>query len=75
MKNGMRQSSDNNMKTFNRICIKDWEVTAENGDHFEVKRGEEVLTSAEKNGKVIVFKNFWVPVAATHFAAEEVFTA
>ncbi len=62
------------MTTFNRICIKDYEVTAENGDHFEVKRGQEYLTSPEKDSKVTVFSNFWVKVPVNVFAGEEKFT-
>lgn len=64
------------MKTFNRICIKDWEITAQNGDHFEVKRANEYLTSdVLDDGTVMVFSNFWVPVPVEHFAGERMFTA
>jgi hypothetical protein len=47
------------MTTFKRICIRDFAVTAQNGDHFEVRRGREYLTSKEKDGKVTVFTIFW----------------
>ena len=33
------------MKTFKRICIKNWEIIAQNGDRFRVERGKEYLTS------------------------------
>jgi len=62
------------MKTFSRICIKDYEVTAENGDHFEIKRGKEYLTSEEKDGTVCVFTKFWVYVPVDLFAGELQFT-
>ena len=63
------------MKTFKRICIDDWEVAAENGDHFQVKRGKEYLTSDEHDdGTVTVFTNFWVRTPVEVFAGERSFT-
>jgi hypothetical protein len=63
------------MTTFERICIKDWEVTAENGDHFKVERGKEYLTGPEnEGGEVVVFSSFWIPVPVTVFAGERRFT-
>ena len=62
------------MITFNRICVQDWEVTAENGDHFKVERGKEYITSAVEEGRVIVFGSFWVPVPVSVFAGEMRFT-
>lgn len=62
------------MQTFKRICLQDWEITAQNGDSFKVKRGEEYITSSEKNGEVVVFGKFWVPVPVCNFAGEEEFT-
>ena len=56
------------MQTFKRICLKDYTVTAENGDSFTVKRGKEYLTSAVNEssalgpeaikGCVIVFADY-----------------
>lgn len=64
------------MQTFNRICIKDWEITAENGDHFKAVRGKEYTTSTEhEDGTVTVFSNYWVRVPVDHFAGEQQFTA
>lgn len=72
------------MRTFNRICIKDYEIIAENGDRFAVKRGQEYLTSAVNDAPaigpkaeanhVIVFGDFWVPVPIEVFAGELEFT-
>jgi len=72
------------VKTFKRICIKDWEITAENGDYFKVERGKEYITSAvndapkigPKNEEncVIVFSSYWVPVPVDVFAGELQFT-
>ena len=63
------------MKTYKRICIEDWEITAQDGDHFKVERGKEYLTSkVTDEGKVVVFSNFWVPVPVENFAGEKIFT-
>lgn len=58
-------------KVLRRLCIRDWSVTAESGDHFEVKVGELYATSAAvKDGKVTVFSTYWVPVPAECFTSE-----
>lgn len=57
------------MKTAKRICIEDWEITAENGDHFEIKRGKEYITSMDhKDDACTVFSSFWVRVPLRCFA-------
>lgn len=62
------------MKTFNRICIKDFEVGDEDNS-FTIKRGKEYLTSEEdEKGEVTVFTQFWVGVPVSIFAGEEQFT-
>jgi len=59
------------MKVLTRICIKDWEVTAKNGDHFEVNRGEEYTTSEDCDDETcLVFGRYWVRVPLEHFAGE-----
>lgn len=63
------------MKTYNRLCIKDYTVKARNGDCLELKRGKEYLTSEKQKGnKVVVFSKFWVPVPLSLFAGEVKFT-
>ena len=62
------------MRTFERICIEDYTVRAENGDTLTLRRGEEYITSAERDGMVTVFSAFWVPVPAAPFAGARVFT-
>ena len=60
------------MKVIMRICIKDWGVTAKNGDHFKVERGKEYTTSQNRgDGTCQVFSNYWVPVPIEHFAGEQ----
>ena len=46
------------MKAFKRICLKDTPVP-NGGDVFWLKRATEYTTSAEKNGKVCVFCQYW----------------
>ncbi len=56
------------MQTFKRICIKDFKVTDDEGNHFELIIGKEYLTSAiDKKGKCVVFSNYWVKVPADCF--------
>jgi hypothetical protein len=63
------------MRTYQRICIQDYDVLAENGDHFEVKRGKEYLTSdVRDDGSVIVFTRYWHPAPVSIFAGELPFT-
>ncbi|MBT3298466.1 hypothetical protein HN385_06070 [archaeon] len=72
------------MKTFNRICIEDFEVKDESGQIFKVERDKEYLTSAINDAPalgpeavkdhVIVFSKFWVPIPISVFAGEKVFT-
>ena len=59
------------MKTYSRICLKDYTVEAQNGDKLELKRGKEYTTSEENNDKVVVFSNFWVPVPVNIFGGEK----
>jgi hypothetical protein len=62
--------------TFERVVVKDYEVTAENGDHFKLKFGDTVLTSEplEKNEVLVFGRKFWVRVPMIHFAGERQFT-
>jgi hypothetical protein len=62
------------MRTYNRICIKDYTLSALNKDCLELKRGKEYLTSPAENGEVTVFTNFWVKVPEEIFAGEVLFT-
>jgi hypothetical protein len=55
------------MKTYIRICNKDFAQRDSEGTLFELKRGKEYVTSEEEDGKVIVFSNFWVEVPVDLF--------
>ncbi len=62
------------METYKRICIRNWFVEAENGDRQDLLCGTEYITSAEREGMVTVFKQFWVKAPIEIFAGEEQFT-
>ena len=62
------------MKTYHRICIKDYAVEDSEGNKLELKRGTEYTTSEEENNNVVVFSKFWVRVPFDIFAGEELFT-
>jgi len=63
------------MRTFHRVCIKDYCITAQNGDMLELKRGREYITSDVGSGdEVVVFSTFWVPIPVELFAGEKLFT-
>ena len=49
------------MKVYERICLKDWHIQAENGDRQDLKRGKTYTTGASReDGTVEVFSTFWV---------------
>ena len=55
------------MKTYERVCIKDFEQY--------LKRGKVYLTSDEKDEKVVVFTSKWIQnVPVDIFAGEVIFT-
>jgi len=55
-----RDQGEMTMKVYERICLRDWFVEAENGDRQDLKRGKTYTTSASKDGEVTVFSSFWV---------------
>jgi hypothetical protein len=68
------------MKTFKRICIKDFRAE-EYGKVFELKRGKEYITSGvgeapsivnteRRKGYVVVYSNYWVHVPIEYFSGE-----
>ena len=61
------------MKTFNRICIEEY-VIHEGDAVLHLERGKEYTTSAEIDGDVKVFSNYWAWVPVSIFAGEIRFT-
>jgi len=61
------------MKIIKQLCIKSYEVTAQNGDHFKAMQGEKYTTSVPVDEKdtVMVFSNFWVFVPKENFIPME----
>ena len=63
------------MQTFTRLCVEDYAVAAKNGDHFELKRGKEYITSpANAKREVTVYSTFWVSVPLRLFSDAVEFT-
>lgn len=62
------------METYKRICIEDHTVSDRAGNSCSVERGKEYITSAEKDGSVTVFKEYWAPFPVNIFAGERQFT-
>ena len=62
------------MTTYQRICIQDHTISAQNGDSMTITRGKEYLTSEEFGGEVTVFGPFWVKFPVIYFAGERRFT-
>lgn len=56
------------MNVVNRKCIKKFEVTAKNGDHFETEVGQIYTCSDQiKNGKTHVFSTYWLWIPEEYF--------
>ena len=62
------------MTTFKRICLEDYTVIDAEGTAFTLHRAEEYTTSAERDGTVMVFSQYWVRVPLRIFAGEVKFT-
>jgi hypothetical protein len=58
------------LKVFNRVCIKDYTVTDQEGTSFTVERARSYITSPEKDGTVMVFSRYWITVPVEIFAGE-----
>ena len=58
------------MKVIEQTCIKDWEITAQNGDYFKAEKGKSYTTTVPKNGSVVVFSNYWVRVPKECFVVD-----
>ncbi len=51
-----------------RYVKRHFEITAENGDYFEINPGESYTTSLERaDGTVKVYSRYWVPVPMDYF--------
>lgn len=54
-------TEERSMKIYERICLKDWHIEAQNGDRQDLTRGKTYTTSASMDdGTVTVFSSFWV---------------
>ena len=72
------------MKTFKRICLKDFTITDDSGNSCTIKRGKEYLTSAVNDAPafgpeplkdhVVVLTNYWIHAPIEIFGGEVEFT-
>ena len=55
-----------------QLCIKSFEITAENGDYFKVEQGRTYTTTApDDDDEVVVFSRYWVHVPKQNFVPIE----
>jgi hypothetical protein len=56
-----------------QLCIKSFEIKAENGDYWKAQQGKEYTTTKPKSNRrdVTVYSSFWVAVPKKHFVAIE----
>jgi hypothetical protein len=59
--------------TVRRIARRPWSITAQNGDHFELKIGKDYETTLEPydDGCIIVFSRYWLRVPLDRFELDE----
>ena len=62
------------MKTYKRICIKDYSIKDREGNELVLERGREYITSDTVGDTCVVFTHFWVTVPVDLFAGEQIFT-
>ena len=62
-------------KIVEQLCIKSWEISAENGDHFKVVQGKTYTTTVPSDSEyVTVFSNYWVKAPKENFVVSECWT-
>ena len=56
-----------------QLCIKSYEITAENGAYFKAHQGKQYTTTVPKEDKktIVIFSNYWVPAPKEHFVLIE----
>lgn len=56
-----------------QLCIKSFEITAQNGDHWRAEQGKSYTTTvpSDEEETVTVFSDFWVQVPKEHFVLLE----
>jgi len=61
------------MKIVEQLCIKSWEITAQNGDYWKAEQGKTYTTSVPRDDKetVCVFHRYWVHAPKDHFVVCE----
>lgn len=56
-----------------QLCIKSFEIIAQNGDHWRAEQGKRYTTTvpSDEEETVTVFSDFWVRVPKEHFVLLE----
>lgn len=56
-----------------QLCIKSYEITAQNGDYFKAEQGRQYTTTvpSDETETVTVLSRYWVPVQKDHFVPVE----
>lgn len=55
-----------------QLCVKSYEISAENGDHWKAEQGRVYTTTVPTEKETVtVFSNFWVAVPKEHFVIRE----
>ena len=56
-----------------QLCVKSYEITAQNGDYWKAEQGRKYTTTvpSEDNQTITVFSSFWVAVPKDHFVLAE----
>jgi len=56
-----------------QLCVRSFEFTVRNGDHWKAEQGKEYTTTLPEEDKetVTVFSDYWVPVRKEHFVPVE----
>lgn len=52
-----------------QLCVKSFEITAQNGDYWKAEQGNIYTTTVPRDGEdtITVFSRFWVTVPNDHF--------
>lgn len=48
------------MRTARRVCLKDHSFDVGDGTTFDIKRGQEYLTTLQEDGKVTLLSSYWI---------------
>ena len=61
------------VKIVEQLCIKSFEITAQNGDYFKAQQGKTYTTTVPDDSKetITIFSKYWVDIPKHHFVLAE----